>query len=507
MAPCPPPNPLAPGLQHRLACHSKIFCTFTFLPPHPKFAPMLLTLKPPLQNGLPGPYAYSSPPPPPPLRSFSPSGSKGSALPPLPDTQPRRMSTPHRGLPPPLAMTLPNPDRGPPPPPPLAHPQHMGQLPAPPNQYQDRDDSMRNWLAAKTEEDKRKQEEEKTRQETLRLERRKIEQAMLRESLQGGIPPHMVPMVFAGMGGANLTNASLEWAQHYMDQMSLQQHQQHQVQVQQQSQAALPPPGSPDLRRDRSVAGPQPNPYAQHQPIQGTSTHSSAASGYGYDRLRSNQQSIQAAPPTSAPRPSQAGLSRLNTGEMQIQPPPQPGAQLPSQPSIQQSHSSQHSEAQSTPTSIYFHHWVPPNSNKEPPTPSGKSQQSSPHSQNAGSHLRSEQGHSPKRRKTATSHIGLSSKTPDTSPALSQFSSAGRRRAQSIQRGETSFKGTHEAYSASGSRPASRHRQQSTSEAESGSQRHGSSQPETTQSRHESAGPERKRTGSGTPKHETELPS
>ena len=466
---------------------------------------MLLTLKPPLQNGLSGPYAYSSPPPPPPLSSFSPSNSKGSALPPLPETEPRRMSTPHRGLPPPLAMTLPNPDRGPPPPPPLTQPQHMGQLPAPPNQYQDRDDSMKSWLAAKAEEDKRKQEEEKTRQETLRLEQRKIEQSMLRESLQGGIPPHMVPMVFAGMGGASLANASLEWAQHYMAQISLQQHQQHQVQVQQQQQTALPPPGSPDLRRDRSVAGPQPNPYAQHQPISGTTTHGSATGGFEYDRLRSTQQSIQAAPPTSVPRSSQAGLSRLNTGEMQIQAPPQPGAQLPTQPS-QQSHSSQHSEVQSTPTSIYFHHWQPPNSQKEPPTPSGKSQQSSPHSQTAGSHLRSEQAHSPKRRKTATSHVGLPSKTPDASPALSQLSSAGRRRAQSIQRGETS-KAVYDAYNASGSRPTSRHRQYSTSEIDSGSQRRGSSQPETAQSCRESAGPERKRTGSGTPKYESEVPS
>ncbi|MCJ1405614.1 hypothetical protein MMC11_008842, partial [Xylographa trunciseda] len=114
------------------------------------------------------------------------------------------MSTPHRGLPPPMAMTLPNPERGPPP---IAQP--MGQLPAPPSQWQGADESMRNWLLAKAEEDRRKQEEERTRQEGLRLEQRKIEQTMLRESLQGGVPPHLVPMVFAGMGGGNLANASL----------------------------------------------------------------------------------------------------------------------------------------------------------------------------------------------------------------------------------------------------------------------------------------------------------
>ena len=63
---------------------------------------------------------------------------------------------------------------------------------------------MRHWLAAKAEEDKRKQEEEKTRQESLRLEQRRIEQSMLRESLQGGVPPQLVPMIYAGMGGASL---------------------------------------------------------------------------------------------------------------------------------------------------------------------------------------------------------------------------------------------------------------------------------------------------------------
>jgi len=120
-------------------------------------------------------------------------------------------------------MTLPNPDRGP-------NPSNLplGQLPAAPSQWQGADESMRNWLQAKSEEDRRKQEEERTNQERLRLEQRKIEQTMLRESLQGGVPPYMVPMVFAGIGGGNLANASLEWAQHYMAQISLQQQAQQQ---------------------------------------------------------------------------------------------------------------------------------------------------------------------------------------------------------------------------------------------------------------------------------------
>ncbi|MCJ1252781.1 hypothetical protein MMC24_000587 [Lignoscripta atroalba] len=441
------------------------------------------------------------------------------------------MSTPHRGLPPPSAMTLPNPDRGPPPgDPPMGQ---MGQLPAPPTQWQGADESMRNWLQAKAEEDRRKQEEERTKQETLRLEQRKIEQNMLRDSLQGGVPPHMVPMVFAGMGGGNLANASLEWAQHYMAQISLQQ----QAQLQQQQQQLLPQQQqhqtSPEARRDtRLIAGPQPNPYAQQlpapqlQPSQpGQPMPSQVQSNPGFvpsyqvptvatDRRGTQQQPLQAAPPTSAPRPPpQSSLPRLNTGEMQIHPPPPGGLQIGGQHPLQQAQTAQQQEQQSSSPSIYFHHWVPPASqagSKDPQTPSGKSQHESPYSQNATSHLRSEYTHSPKKRKVTGTHHPApagSSNQPETSPSFSQTSSTGRRRAHSNQRSDASSRGAHEALGPPGSRPGSRHRQQSsTSEAESGNQRQASTQPETQQSRN-SAGPEMRRTDCGTPKREPEAPS
>ncbi|CRK34556.1 hypothetical protein BN1708_006391 [Verticillium longisporum] len=121
------------------------------------------------------------------------------------------MSAPHRGLPMPAAMTLPPQQShagsasGPPPPPlpPASQPglsssissssahahHHLGQLPGPPPQWQGAEESMRSWLTAKAEEDRRKQEEERTKQESLRLEQRRIEADMLRTSLQGGIPP------------------------------------------------------------------------------------------------------------------------------------------------------------------------------------------------------------------------------------------------------------------------------------------------------------------------------
>src|SRR5205814_640889 len=150
------------------------------------------------------------------------------------------MATPHRGLPPPASMTLPAPSQAPPP-----MPQPV-PLPNAPSQWQG--DSMRNWLVAKAEEDRRRQEEEKTRQETIRLEVRRVEYNMLRDSIACGVPPHMIPMVFAGIGGGNF--ASLDWAQHYIAQMQQQQHQQMQVLTQGQL--------SPELRRESRMITQQP---------------------------------------------------------------------------------------------------------------------------------------------------------------------------------------------------------------------------------------------------------
>lgn len=64
------------------------------------------------------------------------------------------------------------------------------------------DDNLRGWIAAKVEEEKTKQEEEKTRQEKLRLKKREIEQSMLRESFQAGVPPQLIPAIFASTWGA-----------------------------------------------------------------------------------------------------------------------------------------------------------------------------------------------------------------------------------------------------------------------------------------------------------------
>ena len=463
---------------------------------------MLLTLKPTTQHGFghSGPHAYPSPIPTSTISYFSPP-SNSASLPPLPEKPERKMSTPHRGLPPPSAMTLPNPERSAP-----ASSLSMGQLPAAPSSWQGADESMRNWLRAKSEEDRRKQEEEKTRQESLRLEQRRIEQNMLRESLSGGVPPYMVPLVFAGMGGANMANASLEWTQHYMAQLSFQQQAQIQQQQQQQQQAQQQQQQiqtqshtSPDQAPNhRMIAGPQPNPYGaqQKQPSQQSSVQQPQSQGQtstgfipSYQATRSQPPPLQAAPPppTSAPRiasSTASALPRLNTVDMQIQPPP-PGP-LIGQHTLQQAQHAQQQEQQSSP-SIHFHHWVPPTSQsttKDPPTPSTKSTHESPYSQNANSHLSSEYQNSPKKRKTTGS-----STISNTSPPFSQTSSgstSGRRRGHSRQRSDTSSRAGHEQTAPPRQRARTESGRQSLSEAESGSQRHSSTQPET---RHQSTHP------------------
>jgi hypothetical protein len=424
----------------------------------PKVAPMLLSVQPPpsMQSGFRFPHEYSQ---------LTPSSSKHSP-PDSPRTLPSvfessdRMSG-HRGLPPPAGMQLPPPDRQT-----SAMGASLGALPAPPSQWQGQDhpDSMRNWLNAKAEEDRRKQEEEKTRQETMRLDQRKIEQSMLRESLQGGIPPVMVPLIFAGMGGGNLPNQTLEWAQQYMAQMSLQnqqqqaqlaQEQQQRVQQQQaqqqqqQQQQQLPPSQhmSPDVRRDGRMI--PPNPYGGHQPLQPAPPPVQQLPQLPPPQ---RQQSTILSGPTSAPRPntSSGNLSRLNTTEPNAQlqqqhhdiqphignqPLIQPHPLQPAQPQ-QQPQDPQPSSSGTAP-GLFFHHWTPPsNSNGiQPPTPSGKSAQGSPFApSNTHSHLRSEYQASPKKRKTGPTSAGGRHTSRDRSSPHGSERSRSREQASTMKR-------------------------------------------------------------------------
>ncbi|KAK2064589.1 hypothetical protein LY76DRAFT_631845 [Colletotrichum caudatum] len=289
------------------------------------------------------------------------------------------MSAHHRGLPPPAAMNLPQPSHSssaPPPPPPPApqsigqapstYSHNMGQLPGPPPQWHGAEESMRSWLAAKTEEERRRQEEEKTRQESLRLEQRRIEADMLRTSLNGGIPPPIVPLVFAGMGGG-VPPAALEWAQQFLAQQGQQtQHPQ-----------LLPSQGplSPDHRRDSHS-----QPYGQYSGIPSTPSSAPGSHGFaGYPGSPQRGRATTLSSTSSISRPhGSSNLPNLNTNV--------PHSGLPGSSTLQSQQQQQHSVAQPAQTqqeaqpspSIYFHHWHPPTSqagggSTQPATPSGES--------------------------------------------------------------------------------------------------------------------------------------
>lgn len=351
---------------------------------------------------------------------------------------------PRRELPPPAAMTRPTD-------PPIPTASSQGHLPTLDPAYYS-EDSMRQWLRTKAEEDRRRQEEERTHQETLKLEQRRIEQSMLRDAFQAGVPPQMVPLIFMGIGGGSL-NVPPDVA-HEMD-MSIQQAQswQQQQRAQQQAMPAqinsrLPPPGSdlsqplpPDVRRDNNRAIP-PNPYAsQPAPVRTTSPpHPVPASPTQTQLYRGSLQSSRlhsfVDPQSHQPMP------RLNTSEIQFaQSPhnigstqPQPGA-APSYVPVSASappSATTKPETQSTQSpSIYFHHWVPPGQS-QPSTPSARGRQES----SSRSHGQGEAHTSPgRKRKAAGSHPPPPPPTSQQEHPSPAFSHASTRRGSTTQMG------------------------------------------------------------------------
>ena len=286
------------------------------------------------------------------------------------------MSAPHRGLPPPAAMALP--PQQPPPstgPPPQHHAQQssMGQshhqpshhwttLPAPPQQWSGAEEPMRNWLVARAEEEKTRQEEERTRQESLRLEQRKVEMDILRASLGGGIPPPMIPLVFAGMGsGGVLPQAALEWAQQFMHPS-----QAHQLQQLMPSHGH----GSPEHQRETTSA------HGQYGGMSTTPGPAPTHGSYGpYPGSPTTQRGQSAPGIVSRPPGTSSNLPSLSTnvGQQGHQP------VLASHQSHQSySHVQSHGSQPETSPSIYFHHWQPPTSqtssgSNRPGSPSGSS--------------------------------------------------------------------------------------------------------------------------------------
>ncbi|KAI0205432.1 hypothetical protein F4808DRAFT_232505 [Astrocystis sublimbata] len=295
------------------------------------------------------------------------------------------MSAPHRGLPPPAAMTLAQPPPPPPPqphgPPHPPHPQAMGSvmqsqvppapsphgqtrgsLPPPPSQWQGSEDTMKNWLMARSEEERTRQEEERTRQESLRLEQRRLEHEILRTSLERGIPPPMIPVLFAGLGSSHFSPATMEWLQQFLPSP-------HHAPI-------LQPHGpmSPGHRRDSQQYGS----YAGSAGVPPT-PGSAAGTQAGFVQYQGPGSPARARAHTigslggAANRPvgglGTSALPRLTTGEGIAGPPHTSHTtiqqhQQPSQPPAQQQQQQGAATQQETQSpGIYFHYWQPPTSN------------------------------------------------------------------------------------------------------------------------------------------------
>ncbi|KAJ3486141.1 hypothetical protein NLG97_g6672 [Lecanicillium saksenae] len=323
------------------------------------------------------------------------------------------MSAPHRGLPPPAAMSMqpqqppashppphvsahpsvhppPHAPAHPPshqPPPPVHHSQQASMssqappapphhhhrdswgsapgpaapLPPPPQHWSSSDESMRNWLQARTEEERTRQEEERTRQEGLRLEQRKIEMDMLRSSIGGGIPPPMIPLVFAGMAsGGVLPQAALDWA--------------HQFMTSQSQYPQLPPPPlrphSPESQRESVAQAP-----AQYHPANAPPPAHGGYAPHGTSPTRARGQTVSGimARPGTGSNMSSAGSNTPQSGGLQ----PSTSTLGPFQP--HQPTGGQSGQHDST---LFFHHWQPPASqsgqsaggSNRPGSPAGESQ-------------------------------------------------------------------------------------------------------------------------------------
>ena len=431
---------------------------------------MLLTLKPhppPAQNGIRGgpSHEYSVVHQSIPSTAFRDSPTTTAPAPTTttaPRSRPRQLSEPdspsasvmdssRRNLvPPPSSRTLPPPPpltATPPqlPPPPLSQWQtqtqnnSQPQTQAPPSD----NESMNVWLQAKTEEDRKKQEEEKSRQESLRLEQRVIEHNMLRDSLQAGVPPHMIPLIFAGISGGSLPQAALDLTQQYMSNSVGQlatsssmpppppTHQSHH------HHAPHPPPSS-GLEMPSSTLAPPPQPQSMPPYSQQPGMHLRRKSLYAA------QPQI---PPPKETLPSQplnisGGSSpiRQPLGHPSLPPSGPPALPLLSQGSEihhqVNPNSTQYTSGSSAPppqstsgkdyqyrprqpsNSIYFHHWVPPGQSQSHAVSGGKEQTAPSHSH---SHSRSEYHNSPgRKRKAQAGHqpgSAPSSRSRQNSPA------------------------------------------------------------------------------------------
>jgi len=131
-----------------------------------------------------------------------------------------------------------------------------------PQTWQGSDESLRSYLLARTEEERKHSEEERTKQEAYRYETRKVELDLLKEALRGGVHPSLVPVLFAG-GSGGAIGSTAEWAREYLQ---TQQAQAAQAQVQNQSQSQAQATREPAYSYASLPQLPQPQQQSHAQP-------------------------------------------------------------------------------------------------------------------------------------------------------------------------------------------------------------------------------------------------
>ncbi|KAJ5211637.1 uncharacterized protein N7498_003283 [Penicillium cinerascens] len=244
-------------------------------------------------------------------------------------------------------------------------------MPPPPG-YSEGPEQMQQWLQAKTEDDRRSQEEEKTRQEALKLEQRKVEQAILADSLRAGVPPHMLPLLFTGMCAGNaISNSTQDMIQQSTVQTSRTESPRSRF------QPAFPDPGisttfSPLAQHPAGSQRDLPVNTAQNVPAgAGNSPSHSATTGIlkpvGH-LARSVEVPGQALTPPNFPSIPHASASQQQQQQQQQQ-----NAAIRND-----------SRARRSSPSISFHHWIPPQAHMQADgqiTSSRKRKSSYPHHQ------------------------------------------------------------------------------------------------------------------------------
>ncbi|KAF8421448.1 hypothetical protein EV426DRAFT_200311 [Tirmania nivea] len=342
------------------------------------------------------------------------------------------MAQPHRGLPPPAAMTLPT------------APPSSSVGPIPSHLWQNSDDTVRSLLNVKAQELQHAAEQERTKQEEIKLRRREAELriretelSVIREAIQGGMTGPSLGMIFGQ--NSRVTEIGNDWDYR--------------------PQSRAPPP-TPELRRETRLIGPAVHSSAPHPPqampppAPGPSwdTHQPGFSSYHAGRGGSNRSS-QSAQSQPAPQPPSQGpphrsLPRISTNEVQTQKSSQLSGPTPVlNPSPMPHPGPQSSTTEAAPVTqspgIYFHHWQPPST--QVGSQASAQRASSPQRQlgspfphhHPTSHLSgSEVSSSPKRRKTTS---GQPYSPPSYQAATGPGSSVtpARRRAHSRQRSDT----------------------------------------------------------------------